>query len=315
MDYGKLAYQKAEDAEKYIRKKAAEEGEEKCVSAVSFPHAELNIGYTPIRISGTKSVGVMASMRVSATKSVSARISVTCGEKLCSGTTVTLESGEEKRFTLFFSAYPGSGENVRLICDKSGVLLEEVNFLAVGANAKITLSGAMSRADFHGDDIYVLCEQNGYVVLTSTGTDKSVSVAHGSTFDIAVSLSGISVAVSDDSGNALGVLYDFELNEVGRGYLDAGFEKIAVGRHTVGLVLAGIRGGKIYMCYCAEDFSDRTDWEETDFVKSADDVYFSKQTDSATLFIRRGDGLYAKLAVPECGAHSSLKIVGNATFD
>ena len=315
MDYGKLAYVKAEEVERYIRKKAAAETEEKCVSAVCFPHAELYYGYTPVRIMGSKSVGVMAALKVSAVSStVENKITVECGSKLCATTRVTLAGGEEKRFSLYFSAYPGSGEDVRIFSEGGGLILEEANFLVVGAGAKIITSSVMSRADFRNGDIYVACEREGYTELTNATTGKSVSVAHGSTFDLSVHDSGISVIVSDDNGNMQGVLYDFSLGELSRKYFDTRMEKIAVGRSVGGLVLAGIRGGKIYLSYCDKDFSGWTDWEETDFVSSALDVYFSKQTDYATLFIRKSDGLYCKLAVPECGSHGSLTLALTATF-
>ena len=315
MDWGKLAYLKAEEAERYMRKRAAEELEEKCVSAVCFPHAELFYGYTPVRISGSKSVGVMASLRVSAANSaVENKITAECGGKLCAATRVTLAEGEEARLVLYFSVYPGSGEDVRISSSSDGLILEEANFLVVGAGAKLTSSSVMSRADYHGGDIFIACEREGYVTLTNASTGESVSVLHGSTFDLAVHDVGISVVACDDSGNTLGVLYDFTLKEVCRRYLDTSVEKIAVGRTSDGLVIAGIRGGKIYLSYCSEDFSGMTDWQETDFVSGALDVYFSKQTQNATLFIRRGDGLYAKLAVPELDCHSSLTIALTATF-
>ena len=316
MDFGKLAYVKAEEAERYIRKKASEEAEERCVSIVCVPHAELSSGYIPVRISGNKSVGVMASVRVSAVAAVSAaNVRAECGGKLCAATTVTLNRGEECRFTLFFSAYPGSGEYVRLISDESGLILEEVNFMVTGAGAKITSSAVLARADYFGSDLYVIYEKNGYVELTSVNKGITVDVAHGSTFDIAVTEGGVCVAVSDDSGNTLGILYDLGLKELNRKYVGAKFDRIAIARNTGGLVMAGIRNSKLYVCYFAEDFSDGTEWEETDFVSSADDVYFSKQTDNATLFIRRGDGVYAKLAVPAHGDHSSLKLNCTATFE
>lgn len=303
MDYGKLAYVKAEELESYLRKTESEKGKNATLCAAFYPRVALESGYAPVTVSGDDSVGLTVVLKLRASKDVTdLKVRLYAGDMQTAYTTVTAAKGETVSATVLSSVYPGSGQRLRVVASGKGLILDEMSVLACGAG--VALSGGQSdyRCDVYDGKVYCAHERDGYLYLSQAGGDGEVSVAHASVFDLAASGQGLNVLACDDLGNLWGVCYDGELNETHRVMLGDGFDSVALGRNPFGQVMAAVKGKKLYFALSDENFDGATDWTQFEDV-TASEVYLSKQSDNSVLLYVRDGKLYARL--PYCSQGTS----------
>lgn len=308
MDYGKLAYVKAEELESYLRKTEGEKGRHATLCAAFYPRVALSSGYAPLTVSGSDSVGLTVALKIRATATVTAaNIKLYLGDMQAAYTTVTAESGQTVNATILASVYPGEGQRLKVIASAKGLTLDEMSVLASGNGVALFGGQAAYRCDCREGKVYCARERDGYLYLSQVGSSGEVNVAHSSVFDLAANERGLNVLCCDDLGNTWGVCYDGQLNETHRVMLGEAFESVALGRNPFGQVMAAVKDKKLYFALCDDDFDGATDWRQSDEV-TATEVYLSKQSENSVLLFRRGDRLYAKLPYPAYGTNDCLRV-------
>lgn len=311
MDYGKLAYVKAEEIERYLRRSKTENSEG--AVAAFFPRAALESGYSPCTVEGSGNVSLTVSMLLYAPCGAdSVAVTLYCGESAAAYTRITTAAGTEVGVTLLACVYPSGGESIRVQADREGLLLEEIRVLAVGADASLSSGKEGYRADAFGGEIYLCRELGGYVYV-SKQSGEEVNVSHGSVYDIAASGEGVDVLCSDDDGNLWGVSYDAELGELARVRLGEGFSSVALGVYGGERLIAAVKDGRIYFALCGERFGGMTDFSEPEGEIAAERVYLSRGTGDSALLFKRGKGLYAKFPAVHVGAKCEVKF--NASIE
>ncbi|MCI8458728.1 MAG: hypothetical protein HFE46_03555 [Clostridia bacterium] len=309
MDWGRLAFVKAEELET-LWKKTARAAEKRTSACASFyPRAAAEAGYAPCAVEGTGNVGLSVWVRVSAPQGASGiKLWLYCGDKAAAYTAITLPEGGEGSYTLFASVYPSAREKLRLCADREGLIIEEMRVLAEGGDAALTAGQEGYRCDCLHNEIYMAREQNGTLYLQKYGNEQKTDVCHASVFDMLADDNGIAVLCSDDDGNLWGVKYAPDLTERCRVRLGDGFSCVAIGRNPTGYTLAAVKDRAVRLARCADDFSGLTAWEAADFSTEADEVYFCKQTLCPLLFLRRDGQLFAKLPMGELGGKETLRV-------
>ncbi len=313
MDYGQLAYIKAEELERYVKSVSVRK-KRNAVSASFYPRVAAESGYEPCSVSGEGSIGVAVSAALRSPQSVrQAKLRLYCGGKIAASAGVAQSGGATVSYTLFASVTPGAGETLRLEADTAGLVLEELRVLVFGDGASVDNRGGNLRAEWVGTETYLAREKQGAISLSVYGGGE-ITVARGQTFDICDSPDGPGMVISDDAGNLWGVAFDAEINETARVNLGAGVDSVALGRNRRGYIIAGVRGRRVYFCECGYDFSGRTDWTEADFTTEADKVYFTKHTEEPILFLSRDGALYAKIPVRSLVCVSAVGIKPRLTI-
>lgn len=313
MDYGQLAYIKAEEIETYLRKAAQSADRRVTAKAAFYPRVALENGYEPCSVYGSGSVGLSVSAVLSSPSGVNGvKVRLYCGDKIAAYTSVTLSAGDSANYTLLASVYPQDGEKLKLVADGYGLLLEEMSVLADGNGVYVTSGQENFKSDYIGSDVFLLSENNGEIELSKYGGAK-VIVAHGSIFDLVAASNEIKVLCCDDNDNMVGVTYSPDMKETGRRYLGSGMHRVAVGRGLTGLTLAAVKERKVYLAQCNYDFSGMTEWARADFETEADDVFFCKQTDNPVLFLQRGNAVFAKLPVLAKSASDVIAVLPSIT--
>lgn len=308
MDYGQLAYIKAEEIENYLRVAAAKRTGRNAVSASFYPRCEISGGYEPCSVIGGASTALTVTLTLRAPQGANEiKVRLFCGDKIAAYVTVSLSAGETGRYTMLASVYPSGGEKLRIAASENGLILEQMQILADGDGVTVTGGKEIMRCDFAGDAVYTLTEENGYIYLAKIGGAK-VNAAHGSEYDIAVADGGVKVICRDDVGNLWGICYDFDLAEQSRVNLGDAPEKVAIGQNPYGLTVAGVIKDEVYLCECEYDFSGRTDFARAEINTLADDVYLVKQSNNPALIITRDGKLYAKLPMPSTGSRDSISV-------
>lgn len=299
MDYGQLAYVKAEEIEAYLRKAAQAEERRTHTCAAFYPRTALESGYAPCTVFGSGNVGLTAVLRLAAPQGAdNITVRLYCGEHPAAYTRITLPAGGRENATLFASVYPGAGERIRIEADAQGLLLEELRVSVEGAGASVSGGQEGYKCDCSATAIYTArTEADGYVYVRKYGTDRRANVLHGGVFDIAVRGDTVAVAGSDDDGNLWGVTLDADLKETRRVRLGAGADSVALGQSPAGWILATTQNRKVFLAECEPDFGGLSAFAPADFVTEADEVFFCKQSENPVLFLRRGGNVFAKLPV------------------
>lgn len=315
MDYGQLAYIKAEEIEAYLRNSEKNAEKRNTLRAAFYPRCAIQGGYAPCSLYGSGAVGLTVVLMLSAPQGCDGeKVRLYCGDMAAAYTTVTLGAGDRAQFTLLASVYPSDTQTLCVRSEGNSLLLEEMEILADGNDVTLTSSYAGCKSDCLDGKAYLLCAENGYIYLHIAGDGQKTDVGHGNVFDIVATPTALCVVYADDNGNLWGVTYTAALEETKRVYLGDAPQRVAVGRDVGGLRLAGIWERKVYFCLCAEDFTGRTEWAQADFATEADDVYFGKQTTRPVLFLRRGGGLYAKLPLPKTESRAAVCVAPAVTL-
>ena len=310
MDYGQLAYLKAQTLEAYINKTAASVQKTGCSSAAFYPHVAAESGYAPVTVYGSGSVGLTVTLTLRATVSVrSAKLRLYAGDKLAAYCSVSLDSGQTTRSVLLATVYPSEGESLRVVCDKGGLLIEEMFVLGEGAQVRLASCFAFSRCDGQNGEAFVAYARDGDVCVRRLGTSFETVAFKGGVFDLSVREKEVYLVGCDDNGNLLGVTYDFYLKETSRTVLGQhAFDCVALGQTGGDLLLAGLKDRKLVFCTALDRFEGITAFEPADFATEADAVYLSKQSTDSVLLLQRGEGLYCKLPNPRRRTRDCIRV-------
>ena len=309
MDYGRLAYLKAEEVEKYVRGIAKSEnmGAAACVFR---PNTALESGYETA-LYGSGAIALAVNISVSAPSGAeNIRVWLYCGDKNIDYANVTLAAGSGGEYTFLCCAYPDSdGEKLGVKAESSGLLLNELRLLAIGDGVTLSHMQSACKCDCVGLTVYLAREEDGEITLAKIPDGGKVNVAHGTVFDLSAHSSGADVICRDDNGNLWGVGFDGNLNETARIFIDGHADKLALGRTSDGLSIAALSGGEVFLAECGECFSGMTEWQSADFGSGFGDVFFCRQSGSKVLFLQKGNRVYAKLPAPEFKAKDCIAFV------
>ena len=310
MDYGQLAYLKAQTLEAYLNKTAASVQKTGCQSAAFYPHTAAESGYAPVTVYGSGSVGITVTLTLRAVALVQgAKMRLYSGDKLAAYCSVTLETGETAQSTLLASVHPSEGEILRVVCDTAGLLIEEMFVLCEGPKVRLVSRFAYARCDGEAGAVFVAYLQGGDVCVRKCGTDLEAIAFKGSVFDLSVYGGEVYLIGCDDIGNFVGLTYDFELKETSRAVLGQyAFDCVALGQMSGDLLLAGLKDRKITFCTALNRYEGLTAFKPADFATEADAIHLSKRAENSALFLERGEGLYCKLPTPRRELYDCIRV-------
>ena len=310
MDYGQLAYLKAQTLEAYLNKTAASVQKTGCQSAAFYPHLAAESGYAPVTVYGSGSVGLTVTLTLRAVSAVrGAKMRLYAGDKLAAYCSVSLETGETERSVLLASVYPSEGEVLRVVCDTAGLLIEEMFVLGEGAKVRLVSRFAFARCDGQNGEVFVAYLRDGDICVRKCGTDREAAAFKGGVFDLAVYCGEVYLIGCDDIGNFMGLTYDFALNETSRTVLGRyAFDGVAIGQTGGDLLIAGLKARKLSFCTALARYKGLTAFEPADFATEADAVHLSKQSANSALFLQRGEGLYCKLPLPRRDLRDCIRV-------
>ncbi|MDE7395742.1 MAG: hypothetical protein K2M95_06465 [Clostridiales bacterium] len=308
MDYGQLAYIKAQTLEAYLNKTASAVQKTGCASAAFYPHTAAESGYTPLTIYGSGSVGLTVTLTLRAAVTVKgAKLRLYVGDKLAAYCSVSLDSGKTERSTLLATVYPSEGEVLRVVCDTAGLLIEEMFVLCEGAKVRLVSRFAFARCDGRDGKAFIAYAKDGDVRVRACDTEAETVAFKGGVFDLAVRGDGVYILGVDDTGNLVGITYDYGLQETSRTVLGQfAFDCVAIGQTGGELLLAGLQNRKTYFCTALDRFAGNTAFEPAAFATEADAIYLSKQSENSMLFLRRDDALYCKLPFQKLGKQDCI---------
>lgn len=312
MDYGQLAYIKAQTLEAYLNKTASAVQKTGCASAAFYPHTAAESGYAPVTVYGSGSVGLTVTLTLRAEVTVQdAKLRLYVGGKLAAYSSVSLERNKTARSILLATVYPSDGEKVRIVSDTAGLLIEEMFVLCEGAKVRLVSRVAFARCDGRDGVVFMAFVKNGDVRVQKCGAQSDAAAFKGGVFDLMVRGGEVYVLGVDDTGNLLGITYDYDLKETSRTVLGQfAFDCVAIGQMGSDLLLAGLQNRKTYFCTALDRFAGSTAFEPADFATEADAIYLSKQTENSVLFLRKGEALYCKLPYRKLGLRDCIR----ATF-
>lgn len=293
MDYGRLAYIKAEELERAVLRLGSEKALWQVRSATVYPNRRIESEYAPLSVWGNGEILLVASVRVRAPQGAdNAKVWLTLGGKSIACGRVTVGAGE-RTDSVLTAAVVADGETLGVWADGAELVLEEMRVLASGDGVALSTAASAVVCDGVDGQIFWARADGSGMHIRKAGAENAATLS-GSAFDLTAVSSGVHVLIAN--GDELtGVVFSHDLKEIARVRLGAGGESVAIGGCADGLALAVVRNGTVYTAKCGEGFTDATEFVPLDGGIRADGVRLSKQCDSPVLFLQRGQKIFAKV--------------------
>ena len=256
MDYGKLAYLKADELESRLNSTLKLSGRTVCTDYGVNPKFDFKTGdfdVSEIRADGSVTLFVRAAVRADS-EITSGGINVLINGINAGKSVFSAAKGEIRELFVMCAANISGSAVVSLSAENSDCTLMNCQILISGEGAEIAGRGGDSAVDRQGDKWALVTCGDDYVyayLFTEENfrLENPKYIGTGRRADIASGSDGFIIAYVDVAGNSFIVLTDSELNVSVSRFVSAGVERVAVSRYRGGFALAELCEGKITVRY------------------------------------------------------------------
>lgn len=284
MDYGKLAYMKAEDIER--RLDGADKKETRSAKAVFKPRVRLTEkGYDLTEISGDGTITAVVRAEVRAGNAYRGVLKLRAGTLGLSDCALNLAAGET-HVCVMLAALDCAGGVPLSIAAEEGVTLTALELAVMGSGAKVYRRAG----DFAADGSCVLVSEDERLRAYSAGAGELSAgkvVGFGHRADLIAAGEGYFVAYADNTDNLFGCALDGGLNVTGVRYLGRGADGIAVSDDGGRAAIALLRGGRVTIRYVDFDLKGVSMETETE-IEGVERIKFVKNAPVPMLMTESG---------------------------
>ncbi len=317
MDYGKLAYLKAEELEETIR---ALIKKERAINRqfTATPLRNLQKGeYSFPTVYTQGSMSVIVTALVTANSACEAELTLCSNGVKVGGKRVVL-SEKEEREVVFTFAVESSGEITLTLSSEEPITLNSVSLLVSGYGADISLSPVRSAMDKY-DYYWCIVECNDGIITAKNYYEeertsyKTVTIGEGICCDVCADESGFAVTHTDILGNTFVTFLDLNMNKKLLMTVCDGATSSIIGRAEKGCVLGLVINGKLYFrMVTREGISQKILVEE---VERVDEATFVKNSALPAVIIRTDGKSRLMRALHESGNEENATFVLSVTTE
>lgn len=316
MDYGKLAYIKAEELEARLLAGERRFSSESSASLSVQPNALLTEGYTAayVRAGGRVTVFAAVTVRVDAGQVSEVVLSVG-GHKACSAP-ICGEIGEWRELLLFCSAYAGGDAEVTVSADGECTLMS-CRLLVSGSDARLVRTGGSANTDRSGE-VWALAECEGDDVRAYLFTEENFALSDpvylgtGMRADVAGGADGFAFAYADDLGQVFVVFAGLDLTVKRRVFVTGGGRDAAIAACENGWLLAVVTDAGIDFFALGEDGGFSAPMSLISG-KNIERVHFVKNCFPPAIVVGERDRSYLVRCEREYGGSAAMGVSGEMT--
>lgn len=311
MDYGRLAYLKADELESRLSALSQNTNDGSAVYTVS-PLFDFTTGeFVLSELAGRGDVVLFCLLELRADGDASGKLRLKLNGLSCAEKTIELKKGETGEYTLMSVVSLDSSASVTLGFDGDATLLR-AQLLASGGGVKMSISGGACSCDKHGS-VWAVADcrdANVRVRLFDEGTalmGEELYFGSGSSVSICDGSNGFVLCYVDERMNVFAVFMSDELAEQRRVFICENGSDVSVGRTADGYVCAVVRDGHVD-CYVFDDGTLCSMSTPVANESSAKSVSFVKNSATPVLVITTPDKSYIKTAATEYGSRSAIEL-------
>lgn len=312
MDYGKLAYIKAEELESRLNadKRAADE-----VTGVTLrPSFDFSLGeYALPSVYACGGVTLTVRARIRADESASEdEIVLLINGMRAASTAVTAEKGRSVDALIICAVRLNGTAELRLSAFGKALVLKGVQLAVCGEGAALESIGGDAAADKCGNTWCMVEVEDGSVIAYAFSEPNASFNPHyigaGRYADVTKTDDGFLIAYSDESKNAFAVFTDKSLSTVSRTFVCGGAESVTATAYCGGYAFVTVESGRVAVRFIGKGGggSSAPSYPELDGGVKA--VRFVKNADSPMLVLRYSDRSVLRLAQPETGGTESITL-------
>ncbi|MBR2989108.1 MAG: hypothetical protein IKC64_05240 [Clostridia bacterium] len=302
MDYGKLAYMKAEELERRMINEKSERMI--CADYTATPSFDLTTGKSypvcVVKAEGTLTLILVISLSGDEGEG---EVKVYLGDKTLISSKVEIEQGKTQTITLTRAFSTSGSAIVSVAGGKCAKILESVQVVAVGQNADIITNQAKSAVDNNGQSWGLVCSENERVRMYPFSENEfnlsaEIFVGYGANADICASQEGWTVCYIDDEGNTTvaSVLPDNTVTNIT--VIGSGASACAIATDEGKYILCEIVDDKLYCRKLSSSFSP-SERVEVSLPFVAEGIAFVKGVPTPMLTIYSKGRSYLKVIEPK----------------
>lgn len=318
MDYGKIAYLKAEELENRLSLMGAKSAREACTDFTAKPVFDLSGGeyfVGNVSAGGSAFFFVRAEVRLDSDVN-DGRFDVLVNGLSAGGCELGGVKGETKTLFVMCAAYINGTARAEVTAYGADCTLISCQLLISGAGADIARTGGAAATDNSGDVWLVVTGDDGYITARSFTEDnfelsEPIYIGAGTCGDVAGGNNCFAVSYIDPAGNVFVVMLDTDLNFSGRTYVCAGAKSAAIGSYRDGFILACGDGSGIEFRYVdAGGGVSAAVSRET--IAGASRIGFVKKANPPMLTVTESGRSYVKFALVEHGGDDVIRVTADA---
>lgn len=320
MDYGKMAYIKAEELEARLTSMAVG-SDDKVTDLTVKPVYDFYCGdfaLTSIRASGSVSVIIRLQLRLDEdADELPVYLKV---NGLRSAETLINGSAGEVKDALIVCGIKLSGvAELTLSADNAAMVLLTAQIVVNGDGACLSGNGGDAAADKCGSVWCVVsCEDNcvvGYAFTESSPTLTPVYIGAGKKADVTATDNGFLVSLVDGTGNAFAVFLSTTLSLIRRVFVCGGAAAAAATAYGGGYAFVTVEDGRVAVRLIGEDGAGCSEPSYPDLGDGIKGVGFVKNAATPTLILRYDDKSVLRYADEEECAEESVKLSVSAIIN
>lgn len=318
MDYGKLAYIKAEELESrlsgsYTAKRTM------CSDYTTRPVFDMKNGdysVTDIRAGGYATIFVRASVR--ADSEISSVFSVKINGLPAGGCDLSAEKDETRDLFVMCAAAVDGTAAISVTADGADCTLMSCQVLVSGQDAFVARPGGDASADKCGE-VWALISSEDDNIYARTFTEQNFSLSDriyigtGRRADICAAEDGFTAVYVDVTGNCFAVFTDKALNRLGGVFVAPDTECAAVARCKDGFVVARVSAGEIFYNYISSS-GGLSASVKIPLAERATGVGFVKNSSMPMLIVRTAERSLMKKAEFGTGGGDSVMLFADITL-
>ncbi len=313
MDYGKLAYLKADELENRLNNSLKATERSVCTEYTVSPVFDFKSGeYSVSDIRADGSVTLFMRMTVCADSDITnGEIAVLINGLAAGKSTFGLSTGEKTELFIMCAVYVSGVAAVSLSSGADCTLLC-CQLLISGADAEISGRGGDSAVDIFKDKWALVTSSDDYVnAYLFTEDDFKLEnpkyIGTGRHADVAAGKDGFCIAYVDTAANVFIAMTDGELNVLFGRFVDSGAERVAVSAYGAGFVLAELSQGKITVRYVDAN-GGTSEPSLVDVTGAAERIGFVKSAERPELIVYADGRSYLKCAAVEHGGADTVNV-------
>ncbi len=303
MDYGKLAYIKAEEMESRLASLFSSTQTGSAVYSAS-PLFDFTTGeYYLTSTTGNGKVTLFCTATLRGDGETTGKLELKINGLTLVEKEVSLSTGESKEFTLIGIVNLYSPSSVSL-ASNANATLTRTQILVSGNGVKASISGANASVDKSNGGKWAIADSKDNNVCVRLFSEETGEFSEdyyfgaGSSVSLCKGASGFVLGFCDERANAFVVFLSEELQEQKRLPLTMGAEKIAVGNTEDGYICAVIKEGGVE-CFIFDDDTLCSMEIEVERPSLATSIDFVKNSSEPTLVITTPEQSYIKVVAKE----------------
>ena len=312
MDYGKLAYVKAEELESRLSALLGDTNTGSAVYNVS-PLFDFTTGeFLLTETTGSGKITLFCICVLRADSDITGKVRLKVNGLVANEKSVDMKNGEEKEFTFLSLISINATASVSLSCDCDATLVR-AQILISGKGVKTAISGAHASVDKCSDGVWAIADSKDNNVCVRLFDEQSATMSQeyfygaGSSVSLCAGNSGFVLAFVDERSNVFIVFLSPDLQEQKRFFLCKGASDVAVCKNNDGYLCATVSGDRIdgYVFDDGTLCSTAVEIEKTTQAKS---INFVTNRVSPMLVVTTDDRSYVKSVAKEQGEREVIAL-------